>query len=221
MGRVKSIIGILLILLSIGGLLFWELKGREVVLMEPVLVAKEDIAEGKKLRQDMFVTIGVSDENRIDEALSSKDRYKLEGKISSQLIVKNSQVSEKYLRDETFHIGRKESVYVLDAEWIAMRSSSLRRGDTVDIYGEDGRGLIGTFLVAFVKDEAEREVRDTGIDNLETIKGELLERTDSSSVIDHIEIIATMDQYLQLISCLSGENSTKLLIIQRGDQFVT
>lgn len=221
MGRVKSIIGILFIVLSVSGLLIWEFKGRDIILMEPVLVAKEDIAEGEKIRPDMFVTVGISGENCIDKVLSPGDVSKLEGKISSQLILKNSQISERYFQEEDFFIDQKESLYVINSDWIAMRSSSLRRGDTVDIFGEDGRGLIGTFQIAFVKDEAEREVYDSGSDNLTMIRSDFLERTDSSAVIDHIEIIATMAQYQQLVSCISGENPTRLLIIQRRERFDT
>jgi len=221
LGRLKPIIGFLLILLSIGGLLFWELEGRKAILMEEIIVAKEDIQKGQKINNNMFTTMGIPTENILQGALTPKDIDTLQGKISAQLIVRHGQIVPKYFQKDNLFLHPNEAVFVLKAEWIAMRSSTLRRGDTVDIYGEDGRGLIGTFKVAFVKDEAEREVRDVGTAEQAVDKGQLLDRTDSSSVISHIEIIATMEKYQELVYCTEGEAPTKLLIVQRGEKIDT
>lgn len=221
MGKCKMIIGIFLILVSIAGLFSWELKGREAILMDQVLVAKVDIQKGQKVSDNLFLATGVTNENKVDGAMTPRDLGLLQGKVASQLIVKNNQISLKFFQEEYLSLKKNESIYVINSEWIAMRSSSLRRGDQIDIYGEDGRGLIGTFQVAFVKDEAEREVIDAGTKNGPVKRGGPMDRTNSSSVIHHIEIIATMEQYQALVSSVVGDCATRLLIIQRGDQIAS
>jgi len=213
----KPLIGILLIAISIGGLLFWEIKGRDAVLMEEIIVAKEDIDAGTKVNRNIFITVGISKENKIEGALTQSDIDDLQGKTASQLILKNDQISMKYFMQNEFYLKNNESIFVVDPGWIAMRSSSLRRGDLVDIYGADGRGVIGTFKVAFVKDSTEREIRDTGEEGLNRIENNLLERIDSTSMIDHIEIISTMSKYEELVDCATGVSPTALIIVQKGN----
>jgi len=58
--RLRSILGILLIILSIAGLFLWEWKGREMILMEEVLVAKEEIQKGTRVNSSMFTAKGIS-----------------------------------------------------------------------------------------------------------------------------------------------------------------
>lgn len=225
MRKIRSVLGILLILLSIGGLLFWEWKGREVVLMDEVLVAREEIQKGAMVDGSMFVVKGVPKENLLEEALVPGDRTILEGKIASQFIAKNDQIVMDYFSDNEFRLKQDESIFVIDPIWVAMRSSALRRGDMVDIYGTNGLGLLGTFRIAYVKDASEREVRDAA-EGTEAAGGscDILDRPDSTSVIDHVEIISTFREYEYLVDCVSGADGTTpaaLIIVQRGDRIDT
>ncbi|MDD3169043.1 MAG: SAF domain-containing protein [Eubacteriales bacterium] len=215
--KIKSFLGILLILLSLAGLFLWEWKGREMILMEEVLVAGEEIQKGSTVSSSMFLTKGVPKSNLVEGALTPADMELLQGKVSSQLIVRNDQIIMRYFRDNKFHLNRNESIFVLNPSWIAMRSSALRRGDLVDIYDSNGLDLLGTFRVAFVKDASEREVRNAA-GELAAIGGyEILDRADSTSVIDHIEIISTVRKYEKLVSFVSGATPAALIIVQRGD----
>ena len=227
MRKLRSILGILLILLSIVGLFLWEWKGRETLMTDEVLVAKEEIRKGAIVDSGMFITKGVPRENLLPGALTPGAVRSIQGKAASQFIAENGQVVADYFRADEFSLGQDESVFVIDPGWIGMRSSALRRGDIVDIYGSGGLGLLGTFRIAYVKDDADREVRnvaaDTGV-NVEAGKqGDrgILERPDGSAVIDHIEIISTFQEYENLVNSIGGGDETTpaaLIIVQRGDQ---
>lgn len=217
--KAKTFIGILLIMISLLGLFFWELKGRDAVMMQEVLVAKTDIQIGEKVKNTQFSTVKLPKESVLKDALKEKDLSGIQGKVSTQLILKNSQISVQYFRQDQFFLDQDESIFVLQPEWISMRSSSLRRGDLVDIYGADERGLIGTYRVAFVKDSTEREIRDTGTGEIPVEENKILNRTDSTSTISHIEIIATIEEYAKIRSCIEGEIPTTLIIVQRSDRF--
>lgn len=219
MKKLKPILGALMIVLSLAGLLFWELKGRDTVMTDQVLVAVEEIQEGTTVSGSMFVIKGVPKSNLIEGALTPADAALIHGKVASQYIPKNDQIMMEYFRDNEFYLKRDESIFVIDPAWIAMRSSALRRGDIVDIYGSSGLGLIGTYRVAYVKDDAEREVRNAGEETSGKVVTDILERPDSTSVIDHIEIIATFREYENLVNFATGVDGTTpaaLIIVQRG-----
>ncbi|MDD2190330.1 MAG: hypothetical protein PHS11_05560, partial [Eubacteriales bacterium] len=59
MKRMRSILGLLLILLSIAALFLWEWKGRDAILLQEVLVATEEIQMGAAVNSSMFQTKGV------------------------------------------------------------------------------------------------------------------------------------------------------------------
>ncbi len=221
MKKIRSIVGILLILSAVAGLLFWEWKGREAVLTDKVLVAAAEIQKGTEVNSDMFLTISVPKKNLLEGALKPIDTKLLQGKRASQFIAKNGQIIIDYFRENTFRLQQDESIFVIDPDWVVMRSSALRRGDVVDIYGTNGLGFLGTFRVAYVKDAAEREVRDAGESEGSCGSEDILCRPDSTSVIDHIEIISTFREYEYLVQSVSGEGGATpaaLILVQRGDR---
>lgn len=218
--KLKPVLGVLLILLSIAGLFFWEWKGRETIMTVEVLVAKEEIRQGARVNGGMFIAKGVPKGNLLDGALTPADLNLIQGKAAAQLIAKNGQIVMDYFRENEFRLIGEESVFVIDPGWISMRSSALRRGDVVDIYGSNGFNLLGTFRIAYVKDASEREVRDTGDETGGSGGKGILDRPDGSAVVDHIEIISTIREYANLTDCVSGAGGTTpaaLIIVQRGE----
>lgn len=213
--KLKSFVGILLILLSLAGLFLWEWKGREMILFEEVLVAGEEIQKGTLVNRSMFHTKGIPRENLVEGALIPADLQLLQGKVTSQMIAKNDQIIPQYFMDNKFHFKRDEAIFVIDPSWIAMRSSAIRRGDTVDIYDSISLKLLGTFQIAFVKDASEREVRNAAAQGADGSGNEIMDRTDSTSVIDHIEIISTVHEYEMLMNSVSGATPAALIIVQR------
>lgn len=217
MKKIRSVLGILLILSAICGFILWEWKGREAVLTDEVLVAAEEIQKGTEVNASMFLVKGISKESLLEGALSPDDIGLLQGKSASQFIAKNGQIVLDYFTDHEFRLKRNESVFVLDPGWVTMRSSALRRGDLVDVYGTNGWGLLGSFRIAYVKDSAEREVRDSCEGQGKGAATDILDRPDSTSVIDHVEIISTFREYEYLLDCVSGATPAALIIVQRGE----
>ena len=210
MKRSRTVLGLLLIIFAVTGLIFWEVRGRETMLLDTVIVAKERIPAGTLITRDLLSAAGILEENRIQGGLSWDKLHLAIGQVALQDIVENSQISEEFLAESDFYIRSNESIFVLHPEWIAMRSSSIRRGDWIDIYESGSFDKIGSYRVAFVKDANELEVTDgegAGGSNA-------LDRTVSTSLISHIEIIADMKEY-EKIARLAGNNETGLLLVQR------
>lgn len=212
MKQLRIVLGILLIVGAMGGLVYWEVDGREAVLMDPVLVAKEQIQQGTIITENLFRVLGVMEENRIEGALEPLDLSSIVGKVATQTIMKNSQIVTAYFVEQTFFLDRGESIFVIKPEWIVMRSSSLRRGDIIDIYGADGQSLFGSFRIAFVKDANELEVVNQEGQQVDGV----LDRVNSTALIDHIEIIASLSEYQSIIEYAGSPESKGLLLIHKG-----
>ena len=209
MKQIRMYLGIFLILLAIGGLIFWEMIGREAILTEPILVAKETIPQGKLVSESDFISIGILPESRMRGALSPARVDEIIGEKTKQLIPQNAQISKHFFENDDFYLKETESIFAIKEEWIALRSSSLRRGDWIDIYETGEMKLLGCFQIAFVKDEKELEVRD----NNGTFESEL-KRTDANAVISHVEIISDILSYQKILACVKASIESNLLLVQ-------
>lgn len=199
----RVIISCVLIVIGISSLLFWEIWGREYVTYESVITASTDIKQGDIISEKLLKEKPFQKNNVISHAVKKEDVPNIMGMIAKQNIVKGSQLHSSYLTIPEKYIEKGESIYKLPAEWIDMRSASIRKGDVIEIYGQDGVSL-GRFKVAFVKDEQEREIT-----SLENEYQETLDRTESTGVINNIEIITTLEKY-DLIKQRAAENENKV-----------
>lgn len=205
-GRLKGIIGILLILIAIGCIFIWENYGREQLLFKEVIIAKENIYKNNTIKeQDIMIC-------KIQEGIIPKNATHLPkeiiGKEAKQFIPKNSIIDRRFLGNPDIVLKRNEYVFKVPNHWIEAVPGSLRRGDKVIFYPFSQEvGLIqeriDSFVVAYVKDSGNREVM-----NVESVE---LERLDGTSSISSMEIIITIDQLNTLKAYL--EKDYKFLVL--------
>lgn len=206
--RIKVMLATLLIIIGIGTLIFWEGWGREYVTYASVVTASQDIQQGEVITEKMLKECFVEKDILINGVVEYKDSKNLLNKVSKQFIAGGSQLNPNYFADEDFYLSKDKSIFKIPVSWIDTRSSSIRRGDKIEIYSPDGKSL-GQYRVAFVKDEQEREVTSADSKWKET-----LERTDSTGVIDNIEIITTMAKYNDLKQRAALSNGEGFMIVQ-------
>ena len=213
--KVKTILGIALVLIAIGALFFWEAQGREMLLMDSVLVAEEDIKAGERLDVDLFKTISVPAGALVDGAVDPKEAALIAGKEAAIDIVRGAQLSLHYLREPDAAPRPETSFYIIRNEWIAMCTSSLRRGDNVQITSADGRNIIGLFPVAYVKDGDGREVTDasSGMYSFTGAGGES-SRVNTSAPIHHVEIMCELKDYRRIFDYCDGKAGAPLMLIR-------
>ncbi|MBQ9931413.1 MAG: SAF domain-containing protein [Firmicutes bacterium] len=218
MGKFRIIISIILIIAGAGLLIFWESAGREAFLTEEVLVAATPIPQGTVATPELFETASVLKENRMENALRPEEADRILGKTAAYTLSAKSQISRGAFVEDPLRIKAGQSLFALDPEWITMRSSALRRGDMVAIYEDRTYTLLGAFRVAFVKDSNEGEVQ-----NIESsAPGELLDRTNATSVISHVEIIAAPEEYFRIREAVKPESPEEekgpgLILVQKED----
>lgn len=209
---IKSILGIILIVVSVAGLFYWESMGRVKWTMVEVKAAAMDIKQGARLTEEMLKTIRVPKEELVGKAITSVSHNLSEVGRARQFIPANAQLSADFFETakESLTIGK--ALFQIKNEWIESRSSTLRAGDAIAIYSNDGALNFGHFRTAFVKDEKDGEVTDD--ENGET-EADLLNRKNAVARISHIEIWADLQEYEAIRGF--AQQGGSLLIVQEGE----
>ena len=186
MKRTKQIIGIVLIIAAVAALVYWETSGRERIVTTRVLIANDNIEQGEIITKQMLSTANAMPDTIISGALRPDELYMIEGREAAQMIAKNQQISDLYLCEPNESVESQLSPFLIKSEWIDSRSSSLRRGDVVELYSRDGSCFLGDFEVLFVKDAGDKEVTDAVNE---------AGRTHGNGIVDHMEILTDIEEY--------------------------
>ncbi len=210
MRHFRAIIGFLLVIAAISALIFWEARGRDLVFQKNLVVAAAEINAGDYFTESNLEIRGINSGDIIDGALDSSMMSALLGMRAEQYIPTGSQINEYFVSaDDSRFLEPGESIFCIGQDDISMVSSSLRKGDMVQLYGESGRLPLGTYKVAFVKDGAGREVK-----NAEQLRNNIpLDREDSNYTINSIEIICSQPDYVMLNDYLS-DSGCGLTVVQ-------
>ena len=192
----RKIAGIMLVMLSLSTLGFWELWGRENLTYDRVLVLKESLPQNTLVTEDMFR------ERRIEKArdgvILSSQRDELKGLETTQFVPAGTELYREYFQESIFAVGEEEGKYILSVppQWLKAFPQTLKRGDRAFFYcaGEP----VTDAIVAYVRDGTNQEVY-YGDD----------ERLSSSSAVSLIEVIVDQKQA-----------STLGKLAEKGNKFV-
>lgn len=210
MRSIKLVTGVILIVAAITGFTFWESHGRDMLYETELAVASGDIKQGELITEKNVEARGIGSDYVMSGAVKAERMTDIMGKKAKQYIPKGGQISADFLTDENDIVLKDgESVYCISSDMIGMVSSSLRRGDRVHIYGGAGKEDLGSYTVAFVKDDSDREVK-----NASELKNDTpLARESSNYTISSIEIVCTRDAYSRLSEYVDTSEKT-LTIVQ-------
>ncbi len=208
---IRTVAGIILIALSAGLLFWWETTGRDKMLTKSVWVAKHAVDAGENLSMSDFKKINVYSENVVKGAIFDKNFSISADDAALQFIPENAQITKKMIGKKTEIIPENKSIYEIKREWIKSMSSSLRKGDVIDIYDESGSEYFGTYTLAFVKD---REYQEVSNPESPRKNERILDRQYSTGSVEHIEIIAFLEEYTNIFN-QAEVNGKGLLIVQR------
>ena len=157
--------GILLIVISLGALGFWEFWGRENLAYEQILVLRQNIPENTEIVRSLLEVKRV--ENPGDQVLMEKDAAALIGMESAQFIPAGTPLHREFFQDPSLATGGNIGQYILSipAEWLISFPQTLRRGDEVSFYY--GEKQVTSARVAHVRDSSNQEVISSDDDRLQ------------------------------------------------------
>ena len=192
----KRIAGIVLIVLSVGALGFWELWGRENITYDRVLVLKESLPKNTLITADMLRERKV--EKAGEGAIRTEQRNEIVGLETGQFIPAGTELYKEYFQESIFSVGEEQGKYILSvpAQWLKAFPQTRRRGDRAFFYC--GGEPVTDAVVAYVRDGTNQEVY-YGDD----------ERLTSSSSVSLIEIVVDKEQ-----ASLLGK------LAEKGNKFV-
>lgn len=173
----RLVFGVVLIVLAIAGLFFWETEGRERFTYDEILVLAEPVEKSTIITAEMLTTDRV--------AVAHPNAYRKDaveqiiGKETTQYISDNTQLFPQCFEDTKLIAHKEKDEYVLSipGSWLESYPQTLRRGDTVYFWCEGKRVTSAT--VVFVKDSTNTEVTSDD------------DRLTASSRVSLVEIIAT------------------------------
>ena len=90
--RIKTAVGIALMILSLIAVFFWESEGRERLMMTPVLVTARDIAAGELILEEDLAVVNVPDSAVISGAFFPKDAPSAAGRTAAAFIAAGQQL---------------------------------------------------------------------------------------------------------------------------------
>jgi len=226
-----SVLGLIIMILSLVGVFWWETRGRNELIYEDVIVLNRSVEEGEVVSEDMISKIEVDPSNLIDGAI--RNEGDVLGKEAKHYIPKYSQLNSQFFLSEEELMPKEEKyIFTIPVDWIITFPNSIRKGDVIYLYPvkvyEDegvlpGGGEVARIYeylneidmivakVAFCKDSGNREVIDISGEE----GAEQGERYYASSNIDAIEIMADFKdvQKLQKLS----DNSFKFIILYKTE----
>ena len=192
----RRIAGIVLVVLSVGALGFWELWGRENITYDRVLVLKEALPKNTLITADM---LRVKKVDRAGEgALMEGEKSEIVGLETTQFVPAGTELYREYFQESIFAVGEEQGRYILSipAQWLKAFPQTLRRGDRAFFYC--GGEPVTDAVVAYVRDGTNQEVY-YGDD----------ERLTSSSSVSLIEVVVDREQ-----AALLGK------LAEKGNKFV-
>ncbi len=181
----KKIAGILLIVLSVGALGFWEIWGRENLSYRKVAVLKESLDAHTIISSEMLKPKKVDSPS--NGAIPWEKADSIAGLETKQFVAGNQELHPEYFQEVKFRTGGEYDRYVLSIPdtWLISQPDTLRRGDRAFIFlGEE---MICETDVAHVKDNYGMEV--TYSDR---------ERFYPSGRTERVEILVSSDQMKKL-----------------------
>jgi hypothetical protein len=206
-GLKKKIAGILLIVLSVGALGFWELWGRENISYRKVAVLKSPVEAHTVITEDMLRP------KKMEEPSAGAIPWEKAGTVvgleTKCFIAGNQELHPENFRETEFRTGKEYDRYVLSIPetWLMSQPGTLKRGDKAFIFlGEE---LIMETVVAHVKDNYGMEVTYDDRD-----------RYYPSGRTEEIEIIVTSEQMKKLDLLVKKGNRFNMIYAEDTDDDV-
>ncbi len=206
---VKPITGVMLIVISICLLFWWEDSGRAQFLMQERLILSKDVKAGRVVKRSDFKVVRINDEAIQKGGITESKINSVLGKTAKRDLRRGEQVLSEDFAKRNMLAEKGLSIYSIKSDWLDSRSASLRKGDTVRIYDAGGNIDMGAYRLAYVKSEAEQEV----VNEEGSAASEIAERDFATSQISFIEIFCTIEDYRKIYD-MAENLGEKLLIVQ-------
>jgi hypothetical protein len=209
--RRTTVLGIVLMILSIGLLVVWEAWGRNTILLTPVLAASRDIAAGESMLPGDLSTIYVLPETIMQGALQPEESSRIAGRTVVCPLRGNQQLTAAFFRQEEDLFRSDQSIFPIAGDWIGSMSSAVRPGDVVRLVSASTAAELGSHRVAYILDRNGRAIRVP-----DTSAGDLLARYSDQDPVASLEIVCTPEEYIEIFQYQLTAGPRDLIVCMEG-----
>jgi hypothetical protein len=133
--RIKSIIGIGAIVLTVAIAILWNTVLRTELTSAQVYVLKSSVVEGDKITQSNIGLIKIARTDMLKGAITSRaDASKLTQMEARQFIPAGAQLLTEYFEEPQLVLKDGQYIFPIPNEWIVAFPDTIRRGDTAYFY---------------------------------------------------------------------------------------
>lgn len=152
----KTIIGVFLIVISLVGIVGWEMIGREKVMFEDILVLTKDVKEHDVITEKDLAVMSVYKPN--SECLRLDSYEYIIGKEASQFIHNRTELYDEYFNEMGVSVNKEkgEKIYTLTKDELTVMPPGIKKGSMIELWS-DGQKIFKT-VVLNVKDANGNEI---------------------------------------------------------------
>jgi len=148
--KLKALIGILLIGLSIGGMFLWETRYRDEFTLVSVVAAAKDLKAGDIIDESCLKSVQIYPENLMSTSISISNVNDLIGMVCISDTYENEQLLLNRIAYKESLEPVETRIIVIPNTWIYMFSAQYVAGDYIEIYYMPERSYAGTYKISFV-----------------------------------------------------------------------
>ena len=151
MTRSKSIIGIVMIILSVAALITWEKWGKDRFLYEEILVLEKNVEKGTVISEEMLSSKRTDSTEK--DCLTVDDSKALVGREAAFFLHKGVPLFEEYFQTGELSADGEEGRYILSIpeDWLNSFPASIERGNRAFFF--HGGKFVTSAMVAAVGGE--------------------------------------------------------------------
>ncbi len=199
-------LGLVLIVIVLTLIWFWETAGREHFLYEERLVLNQDIDRGVLIEESLLTYQSFEKSKIFTGAID--DISEIVGLESISYIPQGSLLHPRYFSTTEVKLAVDQYIIRIPSDWIYSMPNTLRRQDKVYLYRfgqqESTSGVLFETEVAYVKDSMNREIVSTG----------KRDRMDGTGIIAEVSVVLDLDEIAQLTEIVRVGDKIIILYVE-------
>lgn len=173
----SKLAGLMLVIVALSLMVFWEFWGRENIAYDRILVLKEPLPAHSLIKEEDLTSKRV--EYPSENAIKEENMKSLIGMETCQYVAEDVELRMEYFTNPKFATDEElgNGSMALSLDWLLSNPQTLARGDEITVYSNGTK--IGEATIGHVRDSSNNEIVFQGSS-----------RENSSGVVSYIEIIS-------------------------------
>lgn len=199
-------LGLIIIVVVLTLIWFWETTGREHFLYEEKLVLNQDVEKGVLIEESMLTYRSFEKSKLFADAIY--DINEIVGLESTNYIPQGTLLHKRFFSSTKVKLSVNQYIFRIPNDWIYSMPNTLRKQDKISFYifGEHSNSneILFDTEVAYVKDSMNREI----------VSVSKRDRIDGTGIIAEVSVVLTLDKIEKLTELVMAGNKIIILYVE-------